>query len=189
MIFLFVGQNDSHTNEMEVTMKRLFFILLFVFVASCSKGNVTTINIEMINANSESIGQIKLSEMTDGVELDIQLEGLPPGGHGIHFHEKGICEAPDFVTAGSHLNPNGNEHGLMNPEGAHLGDLTNIEADDQGKVSVQLKSNMTLNDEKNTLLPMTGTAIVIHKNPDDGISQPAGGAGERIACGIVSQGE
>ena len=76
----------------------------------------------------------------------------------------------------------------MNPEGAHLGDLPNIEADDQGKVSVQLKSNMTFKDEKNALLPMIGTAIVIHENADDVISQPVGGAGERIACGIVSKG-
>ena len=174
---------------MEVIMKKRYSILLFILTVGCSKENPASVDVSMINAEKDKIGQIKILEVTDGVELQIELEGLTPGVHGIHFHEKGICEAPDFVTAGAHLNPEGIEQGLMNPEGAHLGDLPNIEVDEHGKVSTRLKSSATLKNHEDTLLTVDGTAIVIHANADDGISQPAGDAGERIACGIVSQGE
>lgn len=167
---------------------RLLFIIFFVLVlVSCSNGeSESTRTVEMYNGAGDMVGTATLSEMPEGVQVKLKLEGLKPGFHGIHVHEFPVCEGPDFKSAGSHLNPEGNEHGLMHPDGAHLGDLPNIEADSGGLVDVELMlSGATLKDGKNSILRGEGTSLVVNELQDDGVSQPAGNSGARIMCGVI----
>ncbi|WP_407271915.1 superoxide dismutase family protein [Radiobacillus sp. PE A8.2] len=168
---------------------RFVFVVLLTggLTTACQDQERSPLNIAMYNANGDSIGTAKLTEQPDGVEIKLSVEGLETGLHGIHVHENPTCEGPDFKSAGNHLNPDGKQHGLMHPEGAHLGDLPNIEVGGDGLVDAELMlSGATLMDGKNTLLPNEGTSLVIHAAQDDGVSQPAGDAGERIACGVIS---
>src|SRR5690606_37856693 len=90
------------------------------------------------NAAGHVLGAITLQQTADGVALRGQLRGLPPGTHGLHFHERGSCTPPDFASAGAHYNPHGRKHGLRNPEGPHAGDLPNLMVDNDGRATVDL---------------------------------------------------
>ncbi|MFC4558623.1 superoxide dismutase family protein [Virgibacillus kekensis] len=165
---------------------RVLFIALLLILGACQADEETTRTVEMYNSTGDMIGTAKLSERPEGVQVKLKLEGLAPGFHGIHVHEYPECEGPDFVSAGSHFNPDGKEHGLMHPKGAHLGDLPNIEADSGGLVKAELMlAGATLKEGKKSLLKEEGTSLVIHENMDDGVSQPGGNSGARIACGII----
>ena len=168
-------------------MKKWLSLCLLVFLVGCTEQKPTKVKVDMHNTDGDSIGTIQISEQADGVELDLDLDGLSPGDHAIHFHNKGLCEAPEFISAGDHLNPDESEHGLMNSKGAHLGDLPNLTVDKSGAFSGTMKSNATLKEGKNSLVTKDGTSIVIHASADDGMSQPAGDSGQRIACGVVSK--
>lgn len=160
--------------------------LLFLLVA-CHENVKTAKDIQMYDASGDMIGTAKLSEQPEGIKIKLELEGLTPGFHGIHVHEYGKCEGPDFKSSGNHFDPEGNKHGLMHPEGAHLGDLPNISADENGEVHAELMlDDATLLSGKHSLVEDEGTSLIISKEQDDGISQPGGDAGERIACGIIS---
>src|SRR5699024_9321067 len=117
-----------------------FFVLLFILLMTAcqSTGNGSAETVNMYNKSADLIGTAKLSEESDGVHVKLKLEGLKPGLHGIHVHEMPVCKGEDFKSAGSHYNPEGKEHGLMNPEGAHLGDMPNIKADDDGLVDSEV---------------------------------------------------
>lgn len=145
------------------------------------------VNVALIGSNNQSVGTAELSEVPDGVQLDVQVSGLTPGVHGIHIHEKGICEAPTFDTAGGHLNPLKKEHGFLNPKGAHAGDLPNLIVDEQGngRFSAITKSVVFMPDKPNSLLRPGGVSLVIHEKADDLKTDPSGNSGKRIACGAV----
>ncbi|WP_255585343.1 superoxide dismutase family protein [Virgibacillus saliphilus] len=163
---------------------------MILFLVSCQSNDPSSRSVDMYNASGDIIGTAALSEQPDGVQVELSLEGLEPGFHGIHVHEYPKCEAPDFESAGSHFNPEGNEHGLMHPEGSHLGDLPNIEADEDGLVEAELTlDNATLLDGRMSILSGDGTSLVIQEGQDDGVSQPGGDGGPRIACGEIKAGE
>ncbi|HEY4552568.1 MAG TPA: superoxide dismutase family protein [Bacillaceae bacterium] len=147
----------------------------------------TPYNVKIINSKGSTIGSAILSEGSKGVNIQLMAEGLEPGKKAIHIHETGKCTAPDFKSAGEHFNPLGKEHGFNNPKGFHAGDLPNIEISAQGKVEVELNATeVTLQPgQKNSLLDADGSAIVIHEGPDDYKTNPAGNAGDRIACGEI----
>lgn len=169
---------------MRLNLLSYFFISLILFSA-CSN-EVSEKKVDMYNSSGDMVGTATLSEQSDGVNIKLKLEGLSPGFHGIHVHEYPKCDGPDFISAGNHLNPEGKEHGLMHPEGAHLGDLPNIKADSDGLVTDELiLSEATLSEGKKSLLQGDGTSLIITSEKDDGVSQPGGDSGSRIICGKI----
>ncbi|GGE50045.1 superoxide dismutase [Cu-Zn] 1 [Pullulanibacillus camelliae] len=133
------------------------------------------------------VGEAKLVETNNGVVIQVIAEGFDPGFHGIHFHETGKCEGPDFISAGEHFNPFKKEHGLKNPKGPHAGDLRNVNADAQGKINTTfITPRVTLmKGKENSLRDLDGSALVIHQNVDDQMTNPSGNSGARIVCGVI----
>ncbi|SES64603.1 superoxide dismutase, Cu-Zn family [Salinibacillus kushneri] len=166
----------------------ILFIIFLIVLTACQDESRTPIEIDMYNPDGDSLGKATLAEDPKGVKITLNLSGLNPGLHGIHVHEYPKCEGPDFKSAGNHLNPDSKLHGLMHPEGPHLGDMPNIEADPDGKLSdVEVTvQEATLKDGKNSLLKGEGTSLIITENQDDGITQPGGNSGNRIACGQIT---
>jgi superoxide dismutase, Cu-Zn family len=170
------------------------FILLFLLSTSlltaCQSKVETSKTIEMYNTSGDMVGTAQLLESPDGVQVKLKLEGLTPGFHGLAVHEYAKCEAPDFKSAGNHLDPEGKEHGLMHPKGPHLGDLPNIEADAGGLVDEELLlPAATLKEGKMSLLRGEGTSLIVMESQDDGVSQPSGNAGARLICGEIKSGK
>lgn len=146
----------------------------------------TVISVDMYNTTNDMVGTTKLTEHPDGVKLEVKVEGVDSGYHGIHIHEIGKCEAPTFKSAGNHFNPKDKEHGLMNPKGAHTGDLPNVEANHKGEIDEELTvQDATLLTGNTSLTEQGGTSIIITELADDGMTQVSGDSGERIICGEV----
>jgi superoxide dismutase, Cu-Zn family len=143
----------------------------------------------LADAQGKEIGQATLTPADGGVKIVVQASGLPPGKHGFHVHAIGKCEAPDFKSAGPHFNPGGKQHGHDNPQGAHAGDLPNLDVgqDGQGKATFIAKG-VTLGEGPTSLFGKEGTALVVHADTDDGKTDPAGNAGARVACGVIERG-
>ena len=133
------------------------------------------------------VGQVTLTEVPTGVLLSLDLDGFPAGDHALHIHAVGKCEGPKFESAGPHFNPKNKEHGLKNPQGPHAGDMPNIHIPKSGKVKIEVLNQMVSLSGKNALLDDDGSAIVIHEGADDYTSDPAGHAGNRLACGVVTK--
>ena len=139
-------------------------------------------------ASGVPAGTVVLMTRGDDVNISVAVIGLPQGVHGLHLHMVGSCEAPDFKSAGGHLNPHGMQHGIANPAGSHLGDLPNLVVDSFGAGTV----TATLRDSRiaaeAALFDADGTAIVVHAQPDDDKTDPSGNSGARIACGVLKRG-
>lgn len=145
-----------------------------------------------IDASGSEIGSIHLTEDAQGiVHVNVQVQGLSEGLHGIHIHAVGSCAAPSFASAGGHYNPFLHQHGLDNPNGPHAGDLPNLIVDASGHGRLQARTDrVTLSPGLATLLDGDGSAFIIHANPDDQVTDVGnGGSGPRIACGVVVAGE
>jgi Cu-Zn family superoxide dismutase len=145
---------------------------------------------ELKNVQGERLGTATLTDDPAGVRIHLTLAKLPPGTHGFHIHAIGKCDPPDFTSAGGHFNPGVRKHGRQNPEGAHAGDLPNLVVGSDGTLDAEvLAKDVTLGAPVNaySLFPPTGTALVIHANPDDDRTDPAGNAGARIACGAITR--
>ncbi|MGL4818551.1 MAG: superoxide dismutase family protein [Bacilli bacterium] len=162
--------------------------LLSVVAIGCAAKPPNVIKVTIINSDADEIGEAKLQQRSNGVELELNVSNLPPGEHGMHIHEKGVCTAPDFASAGGHFNPEGKQHGLLNPKGAHAGDLPNLVVDKYGKAKMSiLIPDVTFQHGKMSLISKEGTSLVIHERADDGKTDPAGDSGPRIACGVISK--
>ncbi|ARD48591.1 superoxide dismutase [Sporosarcina sp. P37] len=143
----------------------------------------------VMNVDGEEIGTVTLTEGPTGVAMDLDVTGLEPGEHGMHFHETGVCTAPDFkASAGGHFNPTGKQHGMDNPEGHHAGDLENIVADEDGnaKVSITAEEVTLESGKENSLLDEDGSALIIHEGADDYKTDPAGDSGSPFACAEIT---
>lgn len=168
-------------------LKRIVFILLLLIFSACKMNDQSTREIDMYNADSDMVGTATFIEQPDGVKIKIKIEGLEQGFHGAHIHEFPECEGPDFVSSGNHFNPEGKEHGLMHPDGAHLGDLPNVETDSSGLTEVELFApKATLLEGKNSFLKGAGVSLIITAGQDDGVSQPSGDSGARLICGKLT---
>jgi Cu-Zn family superoxide dismutase len=136
-----------------------------------------------------SAGAGTVTEGPRGVLLKLEVSGLTPGWHGVHFHEKGDCSAADFTSAGAHVHGAAAVvHGLLNPGQTDSGDLPNIFVGADGKAMVEIFSPFVALSQaagRQNLLDADGSAVVIHASADDHASQPIGGAGARVACGVV----
>ncbi|MDX2153366.1 MAG: superoxide dismutase family protein [Bryobacteraceae bacterium] len=143
---------------------------------------------ELKNAEGVRVGMATLTPMNDGVRVDIEILKLAPGMRAAHIHETGKCEAPAFQSAGGHFNPDKHEHGQLNPKGAHVGDLGNLIVLPNGTAKYSaFATGVKLGPGEGSLLKDGGTSIVIHEGIDDLKSDPAGNAGKRIACGVVTR--
>lgn len=162
----------------------LWFVLIAAspLLVNAQSSNQVTLH----DATGKKVGTATLKAGTSsGVDVLLDLSGLPPGEHALHFHETAKCDAPSFESAGAHLNPEGKQHGLKNPLGPHQGDMNNVTVGKDGRLKTTVTNARVTIGTGPTSLSRTGGALVIHAKPDDMKSDPAGNAGDRIACGVI----
>jgi superoxide dismutase, Cu-Zn family len=168
-------------------MKR---VVVAAFILAAGIGVVFaqgTAKAELKDAQGQTVGTVALTETPHGVLIHATLTNVPAGIHAFHIHQTGACEAP-FTTAGGHFNPATKQHGITNPMGMHAGDMPNIEVPMGGRLTFDvLAPNVTLAAGPTSVFDADGSALVIHATADDYKTDPAGNAGARIACGIVTK--
>lgn len=135
--------------------------------------------------DSSVTGTVHFTQRGDVVQVEAQIKGLTPGLHGFHVHERGNCTAPDASSAGGHFNPDGSAHGGAESGARHAGDLGNLEADAGGTAVYRVEvRGITLDAGERSII---GRAVIVHEKADDLSTQPAGNAGARLACGLISK--
>ena len=146
------------------------------------------ITADIARADGSWAGVATISQRRDGVFLSLTAEAPAAGTYGMHLHAVGKCEAPDFTSAGPHWNPNMKQHGRDNLMGAHFGDLPNVEAASDRKVTLEYKLADFMLSGPAGLLDADGGAFVIHEKADDYQTDPSGNSGKRILCGVFKSG-
>ena len=156
---------------------------------------------DLVAADGQVIGAAQTRKAPDGrwlvaVYSKLWDTPLPVGQHGIHIHEVGKCDTPDFASAGAHWNPTAKQHGLANSAGWHLGDLGNLEVVPPGEgsgkyfeMSTRPRGATRLDEGDAGTAPVVrdadGAAIIIHAAIDDDKTDPSGNSGDRIACAVI----
>lgn len=170
-------------------MKSLSLLALGVLIAlfAFSSASVAKTKVELKDAQGKDVGRVVIWDEGPGVAMQLKLHDLTPGEHAIHFHQVPKCEAPDFKSAGGHFNPESKKHGFDNPDGHHAGDMKNFTVGANGKADVKVENaDVTLKDGPHSLLT-NGAAVVVHAKADDYKTDPAGNAGDRVACGVITK--
>ncbi|WP_177236228.1 superoxide dismutase family protein [Albimonas pacifica] len=161
---------------------------------------------KLLSPEGNPVGVASLYNTPAGVLIELELTEAPEGTHAFHIHETGAC-GPDFSAAGGHLGVDAAPHGFLNEAGPHAGDLPNIHVPESGQAMISTLAPLAklpdsdgespaeaIGDSAQSLfggrarLPLLdadGAALVIHMGPDDYQTDPAGAAGERIACGVI----
>lgn len=170
------------------TITALFLALSASVAMAQATTNAATAELE--DNEGERVGTAEFVEGPDGVEITVQVQGLPPGEKGIHIHETGDISSSDFESAGDHFNPTDAQHGLDNPEGPHAGDLENIVVGEDGSATYStVNERITLSGGERSVFDEDGSAIVIHSEADDQQTDPSGESGDRIAAGVIEPAE
>lgn len=123
-------------------------------------------------------GQVRFYQEPRSVRVEADIAGLPKdsetGFFGFHIHEGNSCTGIGFPQTGNHYNPDGTAH----PR--HAGDLPPL-------LMQQGRAQMTVRTDRFRVQDIIGRTVVIHSNPDDFTTQPAGNAGTKIACGMIGR--
>ena len=127
-------------------------------------------------------GTVSFSRTKNGVNIEADIMGLSAGKHGFHIHEFGDCTAPDGTSAGGHFNPENQPHAGPDQAERHVGDLGNIEADNNGNAHYERTDTQLKFDGRDSII---GRGVIVHAGEDDLVSQPSGNAGPRVACGVI----
>ena len=176
-------------------MNRPLRALLLVGITGCAvalgppNSHADHLPVTLYDATGTRVGTVTLTldEKGETMAMVFDVYGLPPGAHAVHIHSIGLCERPDFLSAGPHLDDGGHQHGLDNPAGPHLGDLPDLLVNEDGTARRTLRLAPAVGHiHMNTLFAGDGSAIVIHADPDDRHTDPSGKSGPRIACGIIT---
>ncbi|MCG6941872.1 MAG: superoxide dismutase family protein [Thiohalocapsa sp.] len=157
--------------------------LAAVLVAPTAGADTDKATADIKDLKGEVVGTAELQQTPAGVLLDVKLNDLPAGVHALHIHETGKCEPP-FKSAGGHYHRPGETHGYLTESGPHAGDMPNIHVPESGQLELEVLTGVHQLGEE--VLDVDGSSLVIHEGADDYKSQPAGAAGERIACGVIT---
>jgi Cu-Zn family superoxide dismutase len=130
---------------------------------------------------SKAHGIVTFTQQEGYIEITGHIEGLTPGEHAFHVHEFGDCSSPDGMSAGGHFNPEHMPHGAPDAEKRHVGDLGNITADQDGRVTLNMRDTVLQLHGRHSII---GRSLIVHEKRDD-FGQPVGNAGGRVACGVV----
>lgn len=144
-----------------------------------------TATAEFLGISGTDSGRATLTQSDGGVLFEIELSGVPPRKWvALHVHETGVCDpATGYKSAGAHFNPLGKKHGYLSADGPHAGDMPNQYVGDDGVLRTQVFDASVLLDDKDK--GIRGRAIVVHAGSDDYRTDPAGGAGDRVACAVI----
>lgn len=177
-------------------MKKQFTFMLalaLIFIIKAAYGflpqSLVRAEAEIVDTKGNSVGKAHFTQGTEGVVIRIEITDLDPGAHAMHFHNIGDCKNGDFKSAGPHIMPDGKPHGYFNPRGPHAGNLPNLIVGDDRTTEVEIYTSLVSLDGKFAvpLLDDDGSTIIIHQYEDDHYTQPTGGSGERVACGVVKK--
>ena len=170
------------------SMKTTYLFSLALLVVALASASSAKTAVHLKDAQGKAVGTATLWKSGTGIGMEANLENLPAGVHAIHFHQNAKCDAPDFKSAGPHFNPDGKKHGLENPEGHHNGDNPNFTVGADGKAHFKAENkDVTLGKDSHSLFSNGGTALIVHAQADDQKTDPAGNAGDRIACGVIKK--
>lgn len=172
-----------HTIPCTISLSAVAAVLLSACAGMSASTPVAVATLNPTQGNTAK-GTVTFEQKGAQVLVDARIEGLAPGQHGFHIHEKGDCSAPDATSAGGHFNPAGKQHGDPAHADHHAGDFGNVVADASGKASLKMRlSDTTLaKDAPNSIV---GKGLIVHADPDDLKTQPTGNAGKRVACGVI----
>lgn len=156
-------------------------------VAGCASttpaGPVARTELKPTAGNSVS-GWVQFEQVGSQVRISAELRGLKPNAeHGFHVHDKGDCSSSDGMSAGGHFNPGGKAHAHHGQAERHAGDMPNLQADSSGVA--RLNWNSALLSVASGPASVVGRSVIVHRDPDDYRSQPAGNSGPRLACGVI----
>jgi Cu-Zn family superoxide dismutase len=182
------GWNSGTEFRYNPCMKTAYLLPVALFVIALTSTSAAKVVVQLKDAQGKAVGTAVLWELGPGIGMEVNVENLPSGEHAIHFHQNAKCDAPDFKSAGGHFNPDNKKHGLENPEGHHAGDNPNFTVGADGKAHFKVEDkDMTWGEGSHSIFSNGGTALVIHAKADDQKTDPAGNAGDRIACGVITK--
>jgi superoxide dismutase, Cu-Zn family len=161
---------------------------LLAVIVCCVAVMAQDVTVQLKTAQGQDAGTAIIKPASHGVIVQLKAKNLPPGEHGIHFHQSAKCDPPEFETAGPHFNPDGKKHGLKNPEGHHAGDMKNLTVTANGTARMTIVDHdVDLSDDSHSLFSNGGTSLIIHAKADDMVTDPTGNSGARIACGVITK--